>query len=455
MTDYDAVKQTIDILARSDLLDEIQDLVVLFQKHKLVPRGLLGFDLYSYAYAKAKQFKKAIEYGEQALELATDIEQRLAVMSNLGRMYLSANDPVKSKQALEYVIEHSGESTGSLMDYSAALFACGEKERSYEIIKRLASDVWQYDQRTADSILFNMGVYYIQQGDFKSGMEHLAIGRRLNVFGSYAKITSLPEWDGKTTNNTHVLMVGEGGIGDEIINVRFVKHIRDLGCRVSILTYHNLASVYEQYGFETVVTAAQFNPANYDCWTPMMSLPKTLNLDFGDLWYGPYLTAKPNYIEKFSTIITGNRRVGVRWAGNPRYDHELHRTIDLSEILNALDDTACDKYSLQRDVGLDQLTEETDVVDLSMVLDSFDDLLGCLHHLDLVITSCTSVAHAAAAMGKRVIVLVPIMEYYVWAEGRKNSSWYGENVTIIRQTEPGSWELPYKELKNILKEHNK
>jgi hypothetical protein len=43
----------------------------------------------------------------------------------------------------------------------------------------------------------------------------------------------------------------------------------------------------------------------------------------------------------------------------------------------------------------------------------------------------------------------------VWAEGNKHSSWYGDCVTIIRQTEPGSWELPYKELKNILKEYVK
>ncbi len=455
MTDYDAVKQTIDILARSELLDEIVELIALFQKHKLVPKGVLGYDLYSYSYSKAKQFKQAVEYGEKALGVAESLEQRLAVAANLGKLYLSANDPVKSKQLFEYVIDHTGDTNGYSLDYSAALFACGEKDQSYAIVKRMEADIWQYDQRTADSILFNLGVHYIRNGDFKAGMEHLAVGRKLNVFGSYAKVDSLPEWDGKFHHNGHVLMVGEGGIGDEIINVRFVKHIRDLGLRVSIMTHHDLSSVYDQYEFENVITPGQFNKDDYDFWTPMMSLPKTLNLDSLDLWHGPYLSARPSEVDKFNKIITGDFRIGLRWAGNPRYDHELHRTINLDKILEALDGITCTKYSLQRDSGLDQLINVTGVVDLNSQITTFNDLLGCLQHLDLIITSCTSVAHAAAAMGKQVIVLVPIMEYYVWAEGNKHSSWYGNCVTIIRQTEPGSWEHPYKELKNILKEYIK
>jgi len=70
-----------------------------------------------------------------------------------------------------------------------------------------------------------------------------------------------------------------------------------------------------------------------------------------------------------------------------------------------------------------------------------------LSNLDIVITSCTSVAHAAAALDKKVFLMVPIMEYYTWAEGKEQSSWYGENLTIIRQSTPKNWDSAYTTLR--------
>ena len=41
----------------------------------------------------------------------------------------------------------------------------------------------------------------------------------------------------------------------------------------------------------------------------------------------------------------------------------------------------------------------------------FTDTFSLVSQMDLVITSCTSIAHIAAAQGKEVCVFVPIMEY--------------------------------------------
>jgi hypothetical protein len=450
-TDYDAVKQTVDILSRSDLLDEIVNLMELFEKNKIVPLDILGYDLYSYSYDKAKRFVTAIEYGEKALSLSKAIEQTVAIKSNLAKIYLSANKPTKSVEYYEFVMDNIQDNDRYLLDYSAALFACNKKQESYDIVKSMEENLWKYDQREADSILFNLGVHYIQDGDFKKGMEHLYIGRKLNVFGSYSKVWDIPEWNGKPKPNLHILMVGEGGIGDEIINVRFVKHLRDLGMKVSIMTTHKVHTIYNHLPFEKIIDISDYKKEDYDCWTPMMALPKTLGIDANDLWYGPYLQAKPDYIEKHK--LSGEFKVGLRWAGNPRYDHELHRSVNLTEVINSLPEgNNWSLYSIQRDVGLAQLENHNEVVDLQFELSTFEDLLGVIHNLDLVITSCTSVAHAAAALGKQVVILIPIMEYYVWAEGKPNSSWYGENVRLIRQVTPEIWNEVYDELKAVLKE---
>lgn len=452
MTDYDAVKQTIDILARSDLLDELVDFLELFEKKNLAPMNLLGCDMYFYGYNKAKKFLKAIEYGEKALALCEDTQQRVAMNANLGKVYLSANKPLKAVECFEYMRDNAEVADELLLDYSAALFACNRKKESYDIVKELEKDLWKFDSRTADSILFNKGVHLIAEGDFKAGMDHLAIGRNLNVFGSYSKVTDgLPQWSGKPEPDKHVLFVAEGGIGDEIINIRFVKKVAAMGMKVSLLTVHGVSSIYDHLPFEKKITQKEYKKSEYDMWTPMMDLPHTLSLDFGDLWDGPYLQAKPEFIEKHK--LNGKFKVGLRWSGNPRYDHELHRTVNLSSVIGAMPEgNDWSLYSIQRDVGMEQLEQNPSVVDLSSQLETFEDLLGVIHNLDLVITSCTSVAHAACAMGKKTIIMIPIMEYYTWAEGKPTSSFYGDNLRLIRQVTPETWQEAYDELKLVLKD---
>lgn len=454
MSDYDAVKITIDILARSDLLDELVAFLEMFEEKNLVPKNLLGYDLYFYGYNKAKQFHKSLKYGEMAVELCEDVQQILAMKLNLSKVYLSANKPLKSLECYEYLKSYSDIPDEMLLDYSAALFACNRKQESFDIITKLEENIWKYDSKTADSILFNKGVHLISQGDFKGGMDHLAVGRKLNVFGTYTKeVSGLPEWDGTPYPGKRLLFVSEGGIGDEIINVRFVKRLSNAGMKVSIMSSHPVSAIYDHLPFVNKITPKEFKKSDYDMWTPMMDLPHVMKLDFEDLWDGPYLQAKPANHNKFSSIITGKFKVGIRWAGNPRYDHELHRTLSLSGILESLPENHnWDLYSLQRDIGTEQLTPDLPVTDLSSHLETFDDLLGAINNLDLVITSCTSVAHASCAMGKKTIVIIPIMEYYTWAEGTPTSSFYGNNLRLIRQITPETWKEAYDELKFVLKD---
>jgi hypothetical protein len=176
-----------------------------------------------------------------------------------------------------------------------------------------------------------------------------------------------------------------------------------------------------------------------------MNLPKTLSVEQEDLYRKPYITTDPEYVDKWEDRITGDFKVGLRWSGNPAYEHDLNRTIPIEDI-NKIIPEWWTKYSLQ----LDDPRDMPDVVDLESSLESFEDTLAVMEHLDLIITSCTSIAHTAAALGKQVIIITPIMDYYTWAEGKDKTSWYGDNVTLVRQQVPKNWDAPINELKSIL-----
>ena len=53
------------------------------------------------------------------------------------------------------------------------------------------------------------------------------------------------------------------------------------------------------------------------------------------------------YIPRTAELIKG--RVGVRWQGNPRFEHEQHRLFSANLMFDAVKGTDC--VSLQRDEG--------------------------------------------------------------------------------------------------------
>ena len=144
----------------------------------------------------------------------------------------------------------------------------------------------------------------------------------------------------------------------------------------------------------------------------------------------------------------GKPSIGIRWQGNPMYDHDLHRSFPLQQVLDVFEGMDVNLYSLQRDHGLEEMTD--DIVDLSSKLLTWEDTLGAMSNMDLVITSCTSIAHASAACGFKTVVMVPISAYYVWSHSTEQSPWYGDNVTLMRQQRPRVWDEPVKQLKDSI-----
>ena len=127
------------------------------------------------------------------------------------------------------------------------------------------------------------------------------------------------------------------------------------------------------------------------------------------------------------------------------YDHDLHRSYPLQQVIDLFKDYDVNLYSLQKDNGLEELNDN--IIDLSSELKTWEDTVGAMSNMDLIITSCTSVAHASAACGFATAVMVPISAYYVWSHSMEKSPWYGDNVKLFRQKKPRVWDEPVKQLK--------
>lgn len=81
--------------------------------------------------------------------------------------------------------------------------------------------------------------------------------------------------------------------------------------------------------------------------------------------------------------------------------------------------------------------DDTSIPNCKNVINDWQDTYSVFNALDLLVTSCTSTAHLAGAMGIPTIVLVPLVPYFIWAD--RGTSWYNQNLKVIRQTKYNDW----------------
>lgn len=302
---------------------------------------------------------------------------------------------------------------------------------------KLAQEL-ELEEPSNDRAAFNRGWYLLRQGQIQRGYQLMDRGRREGVFGNKRPDVPTQPWDGRAKGI--ILLYLEGGLGDQIHQVRYAKNIAERGCKVIVCCTGQLASLFINVeGVSAVIQHEAVFGAYHDFWVAGMSAIVPLGLELENLSGKPYIS-KP-------VIIKGKRkRIGLRWSGNPRFEHEQHRTFNPDLLFNAIKSVEADFISLQRDEGAELCPTWVQQVPLN----NWEDTRRAIASCDLVITSCTSVSHLAGAMGVETWVVTPVMPYFLYAlEGNKTP--YYDSFTLFRQENFGKWEEPFKAIEEALK----
>lgn len=334
-----------------------------------------------------------------------------------------------------------------LLDQQLAAGLRGEFDDAWRI-----AQILEKDRPNDDRAAFNRGWYVMRNGDLHGGFALLERGRRAEVFGS--RPLRGVRWDGAAEiQGKTILLRSEGGLGDELINFRFAQDIASRGAKVVLSCHPALMSIARRVeGVTAVVSNAEADYTLYDYFVPAMSAAYTLGLGYEELSGKSYITPdKANsarWREKIATRTKSDTlKVGIRWSGNPKFEHEQHRRFPPEPLIALSDLPGVTVFSLQRDNDLRDLP--SDVIDLDRELVTWEDTLAALSSLDLVITSCTSVAHAAAALGKETWIILPVLPYYIWAYPGDTSPWY-ETARLFRQETFGVWDAPLSRVRASL-----
>lgn len=331
-------------------------------------------------------------------------------------------------------------------------------EEAYIKFKQLEEETYNYIR--AD---FNRGWYEMMNGNLLEGFTLMNTGRNAGLWGNKPIGTNKPLWDGSDLDGKHILFICEAGLGDQMLFVRFVKGIANKGGKIIVACEdYGLGSIFARMPEVSAVVNYQHALSVYhDCWIPSMMAPQILKTEYSNLSGKPYLTSNKEYVEKFKGLINSDKlKIGIRWLSMPAEgvcntlgDAYLSRKFPANLMFDAvMGHDNIQLYSLQRDGGVDQLPRMSGIVDLSPELKTWEDTAGAIENLDIVISSCTSVAHLAAAMGKPIWIIIPLMAYYTWAMPGNKTPWY-DSVKLFRQEVYGDWNEPFEKIKNELNDH--
>jgi hypothetical protein len=354
---------------------------------------------------------------------------------------------------LEELIQKLPENVDAGFLLAKSLKATGQLASSFKLLRSLC-------ERISSSNKFHKPIKLylleerIRNGDLGPALwEYLALARELRWIGRAHEFPWPRLEPGTDLRGKRVLIAGEGGYGDEMINVRFAKTIRDRGGIASWYTRRSdLAGLLRSHsGLDSVLDSDSIKSVQFDAWVPAIDLPRVLQLPLGQIASAPYLFAKLEKAEKWKKQLGQDSKlnVGIRWQTHAGGPNDYARVLSFAELELVTDLEGVSFYSLHQGDGMDQLPENSAVADWGRMFRSWEDTAGAIAALDLVITSDTAIAHLAGALGKPTWMLCPIECSYLWMPPGDQSIWY-KNFKLFRQKKFRSWTAELDEIKEDL-----
>lgn len=313
---------------------------------------------------------------------------------------------------------------------------------------------------------YNLAMAQLRTGNWAEGWANYEVRWRFREVHRTPLVFRQPRWKGEPLAGRRILLHAEQGLGDAIQFCRYAELVAERGGHV-ILQVHapveRLArSLDGVRAGKAEVACLGEEPPTFDLECPLMSLPAVLGTRVETVpWAGAYLRAEPALTAARHAEIDGwgldgrgvDLRVGIAWAGNPRYKADARRSMKLATWLPLLRRTGGEWVALQKGEAAEQLVllpEDVRVMDGSSRDRDLAETAALVDCLDLVITTDTCIAHLAGAMGKPVWILLPYRADWRWMETVETTPWY-PTARLFRQRKAGDWDEVFARVEAALK----
>lgn len=439
LTDQQVLFLLEDLVVKKEFVALEEFCKVIFRNTPV--RNPVILNLYSRALFENKKFDEALVILQDCYDNLENEKDKQSIKCNIAKCLYYLKRSHEAIELLDSLPEEKRNSIDTIGDYGLYYNSIGDVEKARECLNRIPNRE-QYDAAS-----FNEAWFLFREGKFKEGFKNIVRGIKIYVWGNEEElvsrygITRSRKWIPGEKVNTIAYYL-EGGLGDEIVFIRYITLFEKFSDKIKIFAARPLVNFLVQCGYKNVFSHNDIGTEKWDKYVPSMSAPYLLELNGPKEGVSfPYISKTPNRVEEMNLIANGRKKICIKWKGNPEFEHDQFRTFPLEGLLRL--NKYGQLFSIQIEDNQD-LPKNADVWDMTHCIDSWSDTYDIICESDLLVTSCSSVAHLAAASGQRVIVLVPLIPYVTWASD--STPWYPDNVTVIRQKEYNNWDKAFDEL---------
>jgi len=259
-----------------------------------------------------------------------------------------------------------------------------------------------------------------------------------------------PRWHGGVPEAAELVLVEEQGLGDTLQFIRYAPLLKDHFSRVSFCGGEKLAGLLRRSGLVNAIYthAALADRTDYQ-WIPLLSAPGVLGVHREEPGAtDPYLAVDPALVALWRSRLRrpGQLLVGLNWQGNPSHERTNSRGRSMAlECLAPLADLPHVRFvGLQKGVGSEQLgacsfrhafVEAQGEVDQAW---DFEHTAAIVAATDVMISTDTSAAHLAAALGHPTWILLKQFPEWRWGRSGEATPWY-PTARLFRQQQSGNW----------------
>jgi hypothetical protein len=357
-----------------------------------------------------------------------------------GNACREANDPEGALNYYAQALTHDRNSASAFNNYGNVLREMGEPAAGIPFLERATQLV-----PGAVTPNFNLAVARLLMGDYVQGWPQYEHRWNYEHLAGTLPTHSQPRWTGQDLKDKTILVVQEQGLGDVIQFSRFLFHIHGLGAKILLQVNDNLAPLFAGSTVIHQIIDVADVPAEFDYWTPIMSMAGVIGVTLQNLPHQlQYLAARTDLARAWQERLGFKKRlrVGVCWSGRPDSWINRHKGMPFEVMLELIQrNPGYEWINLQVECSDDQaqILAQNGVRHFPGLVNNFADSAALIHHLDVVISVDTAVAHLAGALGRPV--WIPLNWYgtdWRWGLGQDSTPWY-PSARLFRQPRLGDW----------------
>jgi len=305
----------------------------------------------------------------------------------------------------------------------------------------------------------NLALLMLGKGEYQRGWTEYEWRWKANKLIDPKFNTS--RWNGEPLQNRAILLYAEQGLGDTIQCVRYASLVKTQNPAATVIVecQQQLIKLLARCPYIDQLIAQGDELAVFNVHSPLFSLPLIFGTTVETIPANiPYVFIDHALVEHWRQKLgaLSGLRIGINWRGGTNQGPFGKRDVPLEYFAGIAQLPGITLISLQKGAARQDLTDASQppaIIDLGSQFDiehgAFMDTAAVMMNLDVVITSDTSVAHLAGALGVPVWLALPFVCDWRWLTERNDNPWY-PTMRLFRQKTAGDWADVFEEIRAAL-----